>query len=207
MPRAYRELVRIAARLERHYRDMQDIEFTIQRGRLWLLQTRTGKRTARAAVRIAVDLARERRIRRDEAIARVDPAHARRSAAPDARSRERRREPVARGLPASPGAAVGVVVLSADAAEARARAGEKVILVRSRDLARRHPRHARGRGHPHRARRHDLARGGRRARHGQELRGRLQRAARRRRARRDPARRRRGARGRRRSRSTAAAAR
>jgi pyruvate, orthophosphate dikinase len=130
MPRAYRELVRIAMRLERHYRDMQDIEFTIQRGRLWLLQTRTGKRTARAAVRIAVDLARERRISREEAIARVDPAtlddllHP--TLDPDVR-----REPVARGLPASPGAAVGVVVLSADAAEARGRAGEKVILVRA----------------------------------------------------------------------------
>jgi pyruvate,orthophosphate dikinase len=130
MPRAYRQLVRIAGRLERHYRDMQDIEFTIQRGRLWLLQTRTGKRTARAAVRIAVDLARERRIRREEAIARVDPATLDDLLHPTL-DPSARREPVARGLPASPGAAVGVVVLSADAAEARGRAGEKVILVRA----------------------------------------------------------------------------
>jgi pyruvate, orthophosphate dikinase len=130
MPRAYRELVRIATRLERHYRDMQDIEFTIQRGRLWLLQTRTGKRTARAAVRIAVDLVHERRIRREEAVARVDP-HTLDDLLHPTIDPDAKREPVARGLPASPGAAVGLVVLSADAAEARARAGERVILVRN----------------------------------------------------------------------------
>jgi pyruvate,orthophosphate dikinase len=130
MPRAYRELVRIATKLERHYRDMQDIEFTIQRGRLWLLQTRTGKRTARAAVRIAVDLVHERRIRREEAIARVDP-HTLDDLLHPTLDPGVERKPVARGLPASPGAAVGVVALSADAAEARARAGEKVILVRN----------------------------------------------------------------------------
>ncbi len=130
MPRAYRKLVRIAARLERHYRDMQDIEFTIQRGRLWLLQTRTGKRTARAALRIAVDLVHERRIRRDEAIARVDP-HRLDDLLHPTLAPGVTRKVVARGLPASPGAAVGAVVLSADVAEARVRAGEKVILVRS----------------------------------------------------------------------------
>ncbi len=130
MPRAYRELVRIATRLERHYRDMQDIEFTIERGRLWLLQTRTGKRTARAAVRIAVDLVHERRIRRNEAIARIDP-HTLDDLLHPTLDPGVERKPIARGLPASPGAAVGLVVLSAEAAEARARAGEKVILVRS----------------------------------------------------------------------------
>ena len=130
MPRAYRELVRIARRLERHYRDMQDIEFTIQQGRLWLLQTRSGKRTARASVRIAVDMARERLISRDEAIARVDPYRLDDLLHPTL-DPAATREPIARGLPASPGAAVGVVALSADAAEARARAGEKVILVRT----------------------------------------------------------------------------
>jgi pyruvate,orthophosphate dikinase len=130
MPRAYRELVRVASRLERHYRDMQDIEFTIQQGRLWLLQTRTGKRTARAAVRIAVDLVRERRIRREEAIARIDPLTLDDLLHPTL-DPGAQRDPIARGLPASPGAAVGVVVLSADAAEARGRAGEKVILVRT----------------------------------------------------------------------------
>ena len=129
MPAAYRELVRIQARLERHYRDMQDIEFTIQQGRLWLLQTRTGKRTVQAAVRIAVDLARERRITRDEAVCRVDPASLEQLLHP-ALDPHAPRQVVARGLPASPGAAVGSVVFSADEAEARARTGEKVLLVR-----------------------------------------------------------------------------
>jgi len=129
MPGVYRELVRIAKRLERHYRDMQDIEFTIQQGRLWLLQTRTGKRTAWAAVRIAVDLARERVIRRDEAVARVDPATLDTLLHP-AFDPAAERAVVARGLPASPGAAVGTAVFTADAAEARARANEKVVLVR-----------------------------------------------------------------------------
>ncbi len=129
MPGAYRELLRTAGRLERHYRDMQDIEFTIQQGRLWLLQTRTGKRTARAAVQIAVDLVRERRISRAEAIARVEPQALDNLLHPTIDPGVER-SPIARGLPASPGAAVGAVALSADAAEARARAGEKVILVR-----------------------------------------------------------------------------
>ena len=130
MPKVYRELVRIAQRLERHYRDMQDIEFTIERGRLWLLQTRTGKRTATAAVRIAVDLAKEGRIRREEAVCRVEPAQLDQLLHPTL-DPAARRHVVARGLPASPGAAVGNVVFSADAAEMRARAGEKVILVRN----------------------------------------------------------------------------
>jgi pyruvate,orthophosphate dikinase len=130
MPRAYRELVRISRRLERHYRDMQDIEFTIQQGRLWLLQTRTGKRTAHATVQIAVDLVHERRIRRDEAIARVAPNLLENLLHPTI-DPEAVRDPIARGLPASPGAAVGAIALSADSAEARARAGEKVILVRA----------------------------------------------------------------------------
>ena len=130
MPRCYRELLRIAGRLERHFRDMQDIEFTIERGRLWLLQTRAGKRSARAAVRIAVDLAREGRIRRDEAVRRVDPAQLDQLLHPTLDPALPRRV-LARGLPASPGAAVGIAVFSAEAAEARAKAGEKVILVRT----------------------------------------------------------------------------
>jgi pyruvate,orthophosphate dikinase len=129
MPRAYRELLRIARKLERHYREMQDIEFTIQRGRLWLLQTRTGKRSARAAVRIAVDLAKERLIRRDEALLRVQPGQLDQLLHPTL-DPEARRDVIATGLPASPGAAVGNIVFTADAAEARARTGEKVILVR-----------------------------------------------------------------------------
>jgi pyruvate,orthophosphate dikinase len=129
-PRAARELSRIAARLERHYRDVQDIEFTIQEGRLWLLQTRTGKRTVQAAVRIAVDMARERLITRREAVCRVDPASLEQLLHPTLDPRAERNV-IARGLPASPGAAVGSVVFSANAAEARAKAGEKVILVRT----------------------------------------------------------------------------
>jgi pyruvate,orthophosphate dikinase len=129
MPRAYRELVRIYQRLEKHYRDMQDIEFTIQRGKLWMLQTRNGKRTVRAAVRIAVDMARERLISRQEAVMRVDPRALDQLLHPTLDPRAEKKV-VARGLPASPGAAVGTIVFSADEAEARAKAGEKVILVR-----------------------------------------------------------------------------
>ena len=129
MPAAYRQLGRIYRGLEKHYRDMQDIEFTIQRGRLWMLQTRTGKRTVRAAVKIAVDMARERLITREEAVMRVDPRALDQLLHPTLDPRAER-EVLARGLPASPGAAVGTVVFSADEAEARAKAGEKVILVR-----------------------------------------------------------------------------
>ena len=129
MPAAYRELDRIRKRLERHYRDMQDIEFTIQGGKLWMLQTRTGKRTARAAVKIAVDMAREKLIRRDEALCRVDADSLDQLLHPTLDPAAPRRV-IATGLPASPGAACGAVVFSADEAEARAKTGEKVILVR-----------------------------------------------------------------------------
>jgi len=129
MPRAYRELVRIYKRLEKHYRDMQDIEFTIQRGVLWMLQTRSGKRTARAGVRIAVEMAKERLISRDEALLRVEATQLDQLLHP-AIDPDAERDVIARGLPASPGAAVGCVVFSAEQAEARDRAGEKVVLVR-----------------------------------------------------------------------------
>jgi len=129
MPSAYRELVRIYKGLEKHYRDMQDIEFTIQRGKLWMLQTRNGKRTVRAAVKIAVDMARERLITREQAVQRVDPRALDQLLHPTLDPRAVKKV-VARGLPASPGAAVGNVVFNADEAEARAKAGEKVILVR-----------------------------------------------------------------------------
>jgi pyruvate,orthophosphate dikinase len=129
MPRAYRELLRIRKTLEAHYREMEDIEFTIQNGKLWMLQTRTGKRTARAAVKIAVDMARERLITREEALLRVDPGSLEQllhpTLDPDAEKRV-----IAKGLPASPGAACGKVVFSADEAEAKAKAGERVVLVR-----------------------------------------------------------------------------
>jgi pyruvate, orthophosphate dikinase len=129
MPEAYRELVEVFDHLEAHYRDMQDIEFTIQDGRLWILQTRSGKRTAQAALRIAVDMAEEGLISREEAIARIEPGsldqllHPRLD--PDAP-----REVLTRGLPASPGAVSGRVVLSADEAERAGGMGEPVILVR-----------------------------------------------------------------------------
>jgi len=129
LPRAYKELVRVQRRLERHYRDMQDIEFTIQRGQLWMLQTRNGKRTTRAAVQIAVDMAKERLISRQEAVLRVEPASLDQLLHPTL-DPDASREVAARGLPASPGAAVGRVVFDADDAESRAKAGEKVILVR-----------------------------------------------------------------------------
>jgi len=129
MPGAYRELLRIRRVLEQHYRDMQDIEFTIQAGHLWMLQTRSGKRTARAAVKIAVDMAREGLITREQAIARVD-ADALEQLLHPTLDPEASKQVIAKGLPASPGAANGTVVFSADSAEAKAKAGEKVVLVR-----------------------------------------------------------------------------
>ena len=130
MPKAYKELVRIYKQLEKHYRDMQDIEFTIQNGRLWMLQTRSGKRTAGAALRIAVDMARERLISREDAILRVDANSLDQLLHPTL-DRSWPLAVIARGLPASPGAAVGEVVFSAETAEAKAKGGAKVILVRT----------------------------------------------------------------------------
>jgi pyruvate,orthophosphate dikinase len=129
MPRAYKELVRIYKRLEKHYREMQDIEFTIESGTLWMLQTRSGKRTPAAAVRIAVDMAKERLISREQAVARVD-ANGLDRLLHSTVDPKAEKTVLARGLPASPGAAVGNVVFSAERAEARAKAGEKVVLVR-----------------------------------------------------------------------------
>jgi len=129
MPKAYKELQRIRKTLESHYRDMQDVEFTIQSDKLWMLQTRNGKRTVQAAVKIAVDMAHERLISRETAVTRVDAGSLDQllhpTLDPDAEKRV-----IAKGLPASPGAACGVVVFSADEAEAKAKAGEKVVLVR-----------------------------------------------------------------------------
>jgi len=130
MPKVYKELVRIYKRLEKHYRDMQDIEFTIQKGRLWMLQTRSGKRTTAAAVRIAVEMARERLITREEAVLRIDANSLDQLLHPTI-DRSQAREVIARGLPASPGAAVGEVAFSAEQAEQRAKGGAKVILVRT----------------------------------------------------------------------------
>jgi len=131
MPAVYGEFERIAERLERHYRDMQDLEFTIERGRLYMLQTRSGKRTAAAAVRIAADMVDEGIITKLEALARIEPAHVDqllRDQYDPAALRVATR--VAKGLNASPGAAVGRAVFSADDAVAWVGRGEKVVLVR-----------------------------------------------------------------------------
>ena len=129
MPAAFGELTEIYKKLEAHYTDMQDIEFTIQDGKLWMLQTRIGKRTAAAALRIAVDMANEGLISRNDAIMRVDPLSLDQllhpTLDPDAKIRV-----VATGLPASPGAASGELVFSADAAEKLSKDGRKVILAR-----------------------------------------------------------------------------
>ncbi|HWA80607.1 MAG TPA: pyruvate, phosphate dikinase, partial [Acetobacteraceae bacterium] len=129
LPAAYRELCAVRETLERHYRDMQDIEFTIERGRLYLLQTRNGKRTAAASLRIAVEMAKEGLIEKSEAVLRVDPANLDQLLHPTL-DPNAPRTLLSRGLPASPGAASGAVVFSADEAEMRAARGEAVVLVR-----------------------------------------------------------------------------
>jgi len=129
MPAAYAELVQVRATLERHYRDMQDIEFTVQSNKLYMLQTRNGKRTATASLKIAVDMAREGLIDHTEAVRRVNPAALDQLLHPTLDPKAPRKL-LAKGLPASPGAACGIVVFSADEAEARAQKGESVILVR-----------------------------------------------------------------------------
>ncbi|MBN2908523.1 pyruvate, phosphate dikinase [Polycladomyces sp. WAk] len=129
MPEIYKQFQEISQRLEHHYRDMQDIEFTVERGKLFILQTRAGKRTAHAAVKIAVDMVREGIIDKQTALLRVDPDQLNqilhRRVDPDARL-----EVLAKGLPASPGAASGQVVFDADTAEKWANEGQRVILVR-----------------------------------------------------------------------------
>jgi pyruvate,orthophosphate dikinase len=129
MPEVFAELARVFDLLERHYREMQDIEFTVERGTLWMLQTRTGKRTAKAALRIATDMAREGLIGEAEAVLRVDPAALDQLLHPTL-DPAAARTVIAKGLPASPGAACGKAVFDADTAEKWAAAGEKVILVR-----------------------------------------------------------------------------
>ena len=129
MPEVYTELARVFDLLETHYRDMQDIEFTVQEGKLWMLQTRSGKRTAKAALKIAVDMANEGLIDRETAILRVDPLALDQLLHPTL-DPEAPRDVVAKGLPASPGAASGAVVFDAETAEQRAERGDSVILVR-----------------------------------------------------------------------------
>jgi pyruvate,orthophosphate dikinase len=131
MPRVYAEFKKIAEKLEKHYKDVQDLEFTIERGRLYMLQTRSAKRTAAAAVKIAIDMVKEKLITPEEAIARIEPGQVdqllRDTFDPSARKAARR---VAKGLNASPGAAVGKAVFHADTAAAWAAKGQKVILIR-----------------------------------------------------------------------------
>ncbi len=129
MPEVLAELGKVRRTLEDHYRDMQDIEFTVQRGKLWMLQTRTGKRTAQAALKIAVSLVEEGVIDSDEAVRRIEPASLDQLLHPMLDSTAKTAVLV-RGLPASPGAASGKVVFSADEAELLAARGEAVILVR-----------------------------------------------------------------------------
>jgi pyruvate,orthophosphate dikinase len=129
LPKAYAELKRIYNVLERHYRDMQDLEFTVEQGKLWMLQTRSGKRTAKAALRIAVELANEGLISKDDAVLRVDPLSLDQLLHPTIDPRAHRRV-IATGLPASPGAASGEIVFSPDEAAQLKSDGKKVILVR-----------------------------------------------------------------------------
>ncbi len=129
LPQAFAELKRIDALLEKHYRDMQDLEFTVEQGKLWMLQTRNGKRTAKAAIRIAVELAQERLISRGEAVMRVDPAALDQLLHPTI-DPAAERTVIATGLPASPGAACGEIVFSSEEAELLKSQGRKAILVR-----------------------------------------------------------------------------
>jgi len=131
MPEVYAQFHEIAKQLERHYKDMQDVEFTIERGKLWMLQTRTGKRTGAAAVKIAVDMVREGLIDKATAVQRVDPHALDQLLHPMIDPAARKdAQPLTVGLPASPGAASGKAVFDPDEAEELAKTGEKVILVR-----------------------------------------------------------------------------
>ncbi len=129
IPDAHRQLTEIAGRLESHYRDMQDIEFTVEQGKLWMLQTRTGKRTARSAVRITVDFEREGIINREEAVLRVTPDRLDELLHPVVKPSDDD-VVLATGLPASPGGAAGIVVFDPDEAEELAETGAQVVLVR-----------------------------------------------------------------------------
>lgn len=131
MPEVYEQLIKIMEMLERHYRDMQDIEFTVEKGKLYILQTRSGKRTSQAAIKIAVDMVHEGLITKEEAVMRVKPEDIERVLHPVFDPKEKAQAKViAKGLPASPGAATGKVVFNAKKAEELGKEGERVILVR-----------------------------------------------------------------------------
>lgn len=130
MPETFQELCDIRARLEAHYKDMQDMEFTIQQNKLWMLQTRSGKRTAKASLKIALDFVREGVINQEEAVMRLDPAQLGQLLHPML-DPDAPREMIGHGLPASPGAATGRIVFTAKDAEIWSNNGEKVVLVRT----------------------------------------------------------------------------
>lgn len=130
LPKAYKELTKVYKKLERHFKDMLDIEFTIQEGKLYMLQTRVGKRTAAAALKIAIDMVKERLIDKKTAVLRIDPDQLDQLLHPTIDPKAEVKV-IAKGLPASPGAAVGKVVFTAEDAERAAEKGEKVILVRT----------------------------------------------------------------------------
>ena len=129
-PKVFAELSETFETLENHYKDMQDIEFTVERGKLWLLQTRSGKRTAKAAFKIAVDMALSGQISSDDALLRIDPLSLDQLLHPTL-DPNAKRDLLTMGLPASPGAAIGEVVFDSDEAEELKKAGKKVILVRT----------------------------------------------------------------------------
>jgi pyruvate,orthophosphate dikinase len=129
MPDVFKQFVETTQTLERHYRDMQDMEFTVERGKLWMLQTRSGKRTTKAALRVAVDMAKEELITRDEALLRIEPAGLDQLLHPTI-DPSAERNVLATGLPASPGAASGEIVFNSDEAETLKSSGHKIILVR-----------------------------------------------------------------------------
>ena len=175
LPEAYERLVATLERLEDHYREMQDIEFTVEDGALFLLQTRTGKRTAQAALRVAVEMQGEGLISREEAVARIDPGQLDQLLHPmiDPTAEV---DVVATGLNASPGAASGAIVLDADLAEEKGKRGRGRHPRALGDDAGRHPRADPLPRRPHRARRDDVACGGRRPRDGEALRRGVRRA-------------------------------
>ena len=132
MPDVHQEFVDVTKQLEKHYKDMQDIEFTIENGKLYLLQTRNGKRTAKAAIKIAVDLVHEQLITREEAVSKVEVKSIDQLLHPNFNEEALKQATVVSkmGLPASPGAATGKVVFSAEEAKLQAENGNKVVLMR-----------------------------------------------------------------------------
>ena len=175
MPAAYKQLNAIQQKLEKHYHDMLDIEFTIEEGRLFMLQCRVGKRNGVAAVKMAVDMGNEKLIKPEEAVLRVKADALVQCLLPmvDPKA-ERESKPLAKGLPAGPGGAHGMVVFTADEAARRGKELAREGHPRPhRDQPGRRPRHARRAGDPHRQGRHDQPRGAGRARLGQMLHRRL----------------------------------